>query len=198
MMLTNDYVFKRIFGRVGNEEITKEIITRILNKEIHKVELVDNPIFEEDLKEDKVGVFKVRAKLDDYQMCNIEMHTVPNNNIEKRIMFYWNKLYLSGLNLAEDYNYNNLSKTIAILMVNFDIDIMKAIPNYHTTWEIREDEFSKIILTNVLELHIIELPKLMRQYNENQISKNDELSIWLRFILNPDQIKEKDIVKTKG
>ena len=42
----NDYVFKRIFGHVGNEEITKDLLSAILGKEITYVELDNNPILE--------------------------------------------------------------------------------------------------------------------------------------------------------
>ena len=38
-----DYVFKRIFGYIGNEEITKELISSIIRKEISSIELDNNP-----------------------------------------------------------------------------------------------------------------------------------------------------------
>ena len=44
-----DYVFKRIFGHIGNEEITKDLLSAILGKEITSVELDRNPILEKDL-----------------------------------------------------------------------------------------------------------------------------------------------------
>ena len=34
---TVDYVFKRIFGHVGNERITKSLLTAILNEEIRNI-----------------------------------------------------------------------------------------------------------------------------------------------------------------
>ena len=39
MLPTNDYVFQRIFGKVGNEEITKGLISAIIKREVKKVEL---------------------------------------------------------------------------------------------------------------------------------------------------------------
>ena len=35
----NDYVFKRIFGHTGNEEITKGLIQSIIPDKIDKIEL---------------------------------------------------------------------------------------------------------------------------------------------------------------
>ncbi len=43
---------------------------------------------------------------------------------------------------------------------------------FHTSWHIREDEFSEIILTEKLELHIIELKKLEVNSNQNVKQKN--------------------------
>ena len=34
---TNDYVFKKIFGQVGNENITKDFLSTILDKTIESV-----------------------------------------------------------------------------------------------------------------------------------------------------------------
>lgn len=196
MVPTNDYIFKRIFGHVGNEDITKGLLTAILKREIKKVELKESPILEKDLKDDKIGILDIKAKLDDDTICNIEMQVVQNSNIEKRIMFYWSKLYFSGIREGE--NYNKLNKTIVILIANFELDTIKEISKYHTKWEVREEEYSKIILTNVLEIHIIELPKLNKYIGNSQIKKEDKLlNIWLKFILNPDEIGEKDMNENK-
>ena len=59
-----DYVFKRIFGYIGNEDITKGLISSIIQKEISNVELDNSTILEKDLLEDKVGILDIRAKID--------------------------------------------------------------------------------------------------------------------------------------
>ena len=139
MLPTNDYVFKRIFGRVGNEEITKGLISAIIKREVKKVELDESPILEKDLRDDKVGVLDVKARLDDNQLCNIEMQLVQKTNIEKRIMFYWSKLYSGEIKEGDDYT--ELHKTIAILIADFELDNLKPIEKFHTKWEIREEEY---------------------------------------------------------
>ena len=188
MLPTNDYVFKRIFGRVGNEEITKGLISAIIKREVKKVELDESPILEKDLRDDKVGVLDVKARLDDDQLCNIEMQLVQKTNIEKRIMFYWSKLYSGEIKEGDDYN--ELHKTIAILIADFELDNLKTIEKFHTKWEIREEEYSKMVLTGVLEIHIIELPKLIEQLNKNHTSKKDKVVLWSLFIQNPKELGE--------
>jgi predicted transposase/invertase (TIGR01784 family) len=47
-------------------------------------------------------------------------------------------------------------------------------------------------LTSALEIHIIELPKLMETYNDN-VSINKNLAIWSKFILNPNSLEENEM-----
>lgn len=59
---------------------------------------------------------------------------------------------------------------------------------YHTKWKITEENDKKIILTDKLEIHIIELPKV----SESEENK-EELIDWLTFLENPnsERVKEK-------
>lgn len=59
---TNDYVFKRIFGKVGNEEITKGLLNSILEQEVENVSLEGNTILDKNLLDDKLGVLDIKAK----------------------------------------------------------------------------------------------------------------------------------------
>ena len=52
---TNDFVFKRIFGYEGNEEITKDLISAILGRKIKKIEL-KNPFLLREFRDDKEEV----------------------------------------------------------------------------------------------------------------------------------------------
>ena len=114
------------------------------------------------------------------------MQVAKNDNIEKRIIFYWSKLYSSEIHKGEDYN--ELHKTIVILIADFELEKLEEIKKFHTKWQIREEEYSKIILTDTLELHIIELPKLKKQLKENEGVKKYKVALWAMFILNPEDI----------
>ena len=58
----NDYVFKRIFGWVGNEKITGDLISSIIGEEVNDVDLDGNKILERDLIDEKLGELDVHAK----------------------------------------------------------------------------------------------------------------------------------------
>lgn len=164
-----DYVFKRIFGYIGNEEITKGLISSIIQKEISNIELDNNPILEKDLLDDKVGILDIRAKIENKINCNIEMQIVDRKNIEKRILYYWSKLY--NMNIKAGKDYENLEKVIVILITDYEIDSLKEIKKYETKWNIREEEYQKVILTEVMEFYIIEIPKY-EKYKTKQKMKN--------------------------
>lgn len=63
MLPTNDYVFARIFGHVGNEEITKGLLSAILKKKINSVDLSGNKILERDLQDDKMRSARCKSRL---------------------------------------------------------------------------------------------------------------------------------------
>ena len=188
-------MFKRIFGFVGNEEITKGLLSSIIQKEISNIELDNKTILEKDLLEDKVGILDIRAKIENKINCNIEMQIVDRKNIEKRILYYWSKLYSMNLNTGKDYE--SLEKVIVILITDYEIDTLKEIERYETKWNIREEEYQKVILTEVMEFYIIELPKYER-YKER--TKNKELNRWIKFIKEPEVVEmgdNKEIKKAK-
>ena len=179
----NDYVFKRIFGHTGNEEITKGLLQSIIPDKIDKIELDSNPITEKDLLDDKVGILDIKAKLNDGNVnCDIEMQVVDQKDIEKRILFYWSKMYIQTLKVGEDYE--NLKRCIVILITDYDLDKLKEIPEYVTKWKIREEKYSKLVLTNDLELYIISLEKAKKSTK----NKKEELYNWLKFINNPREV----------
>ena len=178
----NDYVFKRIFGHTGNEEITKNLLQSIIPDKIDEIELDSNPITEKDLLDDKVGILDIKAKLNKGNVnCDIEMQVADQKDIEKRILFYWSKMYIQTISSGKDYE--NLKRCIVILITDYDIETLKKIPEYTTKWKIREEKYPKLVLTNVLELYIISLKKA-KNSKENQ---QEELYNWLKFINNPEE-----------
>ncbi|MCI8291213.1 MAG: Rpn family recombination-promoting nuclease/putative transposase [Clostridia bacterium] len=183
--LTNDYAFKRIFGKPGNEKVTKDLLNSILSEKVSNIELDTKTTLDKDIRGKKAGILDIKAKLNNEVLCDIELQVTKQEYIEKRILYYWSRLYIS--NFKERNDYSDLKKTISILIADFELDILKKMPQIHTKWEIKESEYGKIILTNVFELHILEIPKLVYQLNE-ECNKN--LLNWLKFIKNPELVEE--------
>ncbi len=141
----NDYVFQRIFGYEGNEEITKGLINTIIDDiEIKSIKLDCKRILERDIENDKLGILDVRAVLGDLMQCEIEMQVIDKKNIEDRILYYWSRLYSKSLKRADDYL--KAKRTIIILFTDYELDSLKCIEKYISRWHIREDEYANYIL----------------------------------------------------
>ena len=126
--------------------------------------------------DDKVGILDVKVKIDNKINCDIEMQVVDKKNIEKRILFYCSKMYAQSITTGKDYL--KLEKSIAILISNYELESLKEIKKYVSKWNLREEYYKNIILTDDIEIVIIELPKFKKYMN------NTALADWVKFIIN--------------
>ena len=112
---------------------------------------------------------------------------------------YWAKIYTQTIKEGEQFN--ELRKSICVLIADFELDGLKEIKKYITKWNIREEDYKSVILTDVLEIVIIELPKY-RKYAKKE--KRNNLNLWLEFFENPEVIimanenDSKEIKETKN
>lgn len=72
---------------------------------------------------------------------------------------------------------------------DYELDSLKEIPKFMTKWKIKEKDYTQFVLTDDLEICIIELPKFSK--NKFMNSKTT-LNNWLNFINNPEEPKMKD------
>ncbi len=117
------------------------------------------------------------------------MQVTKSEYIAERILWYWAKMYASSINKGE--GYSSTKKAICIMVADFKIEKLKEITNYHTKWNIREEENRNIILTDKLEIHIIELEKL-----KNKDGK-EKLKQWCKFIKMPESVGESTMKEIK-
>lgn len=81
-----------------------------------------------------------------------------------------------------------------LIIANFEIEELTQIEKFITKWKVREEENRNIILTEKLEIHIIELPKIEKTIKEKYRGK---LLSWMQFIQNPESLGEKEMSKYK-
>ena len=177
--LTRDLVFQELFGKQKNKEITAHLLSLILNREIKNIDLDVNKRMLGNRKNSKTGRLDIRAKFNDGEDCNIELQVDPFPFMDKRMLEYWATMYDAKIN-SEDL-YNVLKPSISILITDYRVPKLNNISKYHTKWNLREVEFKDTILTDDIEMHILEIPKI----NDNEMLR-DELVQWLRFIKEPE------------
>ena len=145
----------------------------------------------EDVLDDKIGILDIKAKINNSINCDIEMQVVDRKSIEKRVLFYCSKMYVQSLSSGQDYS--KLEKSITILLTDYEIKSLKEIKKYITKWNIREQDCGNIILTDAMEVYIIELPKF------EKYKTGSTLDPWVKFIKDSKVIdmSNKEIKKAK-
>ena len=88
LKVTNDYVFKRIFGQKGNEDITRGFLIAVTKVEYNNIDLEDTPILERDLIENKMGILDVKVVANKENNIDIEMQVTKSEYIAERILWY--------------------------------------------------------------------------------------------------------------
>ena len=182
-----DVIFQLLFGEQDSQNITKDLLENILGEKIGKIDLSKNPILRREFPKDKLGILDVVVEIDGKESCDLEMQLVENENIIKRMLYYWGKLYTRNLKSGKDYE--KLKRTIVILIADFEVKGLEK-EGYHSKWKIIEEKERKTMLTEDLELHILELPKIEREGIEKT-----ELIKWLKFIENPKSKEVKEYMK---
>lgn len=182
---TLDVVFQVLFGEVGSEEFTKDFLEKILKRKITQLDLSKNPILRRERINDKMGILDMIARINNDENLHIEMQCAKQDEIKDRILYYWSRVYSRDIKKGDEYG--NLEKTISILIVDFETEELQDL-EYHTVWKIIEDKYRKTILTDKLEIRIINLTKIQELSKEE-----DELLDWLFFLTNPkcERVEEK-------
>ena len=167
--LSNDYVFKRIFGKGGNEKILKSLLEAILKINIQKIE-IKNPEIPKETIDEKLSILDIKAEINENTIIDIELQVGNTTAIEKRLVVYNAKLIAGEIKVSEQYQ--KAKDTIVICILNDNVVkrnayLSLAMLKYEETEEIRyvdmgykkEEEY----LTDMVKYYIIELPKFKRK-----------------------------------
>lgn len=172
LKVTNDFVFKKIFGKQENKELLKDLLESIIEEQIIRIEIQKDASLEKTVEFSKMGILDIKATLNNNITVNIEIQVKDQYNIIERSLFYWAGLYHDGLNKGEDYGTNK--KTISINILNYNC--FKE-GTYHEIAKIRR-EYKNTLLTEDLEMHYIQIPKFIQEKRGTET----KLEQWIQFI----------------
>jgi len=175
----NDFIFKKLFGEKGNEDILEAFINAVLSRTnkgpITRVEIIENKELTKELIGDKTGIIDVRARTFNGEHIDIEVQLTNQGNMDKRTLFYWGKLYLENIKKGEDYK--ELEKVITINILDFEfLDTT----GYQSSFHLWEDIDKDYMLTDLIEIHFLELPKFIKKESKN--FKDNPIERWLAFL----------------
>ena len=177
-----DVVFHCLF-KPGNERITKAMIEATTKEKIESINLDNDRYLMKNYPDEKLGIVDLKATLNNGTICDIEIQLADNKDTAERFLFYWSKIYSSQLVKGDDYG--KLNKVIGIIILDFEIEKTKKIKELSTKWKITEVSTGKqIVLTDVLEFYIIEIPKAREILKKDPSNK---LAQWVMFLDNPNE-----------
>lgn len=178
-----DFVFKNIFGSEKHPNILISFLNATLKpKDLITAVEIKNTDLNKGYIEDKFSRLDVKATTSNNEIINIEIQLKNEYNMIKRSLFYWSKLYSEQLNEGEDYSV--LKRTICINILNFKYLKTR---KFHSGYRLKEI-YSNEELTDVAEIHFIEIPKL-----EEGTDEKDMLVAWIEFLKNPESEKVRSL-----
>ncbi|MGL5749312.1 MAG: Rpn family recombination-promoting nuclease/putative transposase [Paraclostridium sp.] len=174
-----DFVFKKIFGNEQHPNILISFLNAVLNQKdvITSVKILNTDIDKEHI-DDKYSRLDIKATTNNKEHINIEIQVKNEYNMVKRSMYYWSKMYEGQIIEGDDYD--KLARTVCINILDF-----KCLKNdrFHNFYRLKEVETNEE-LTDIQELHFIELPKYKGVSEDEDIS--NMLEVWTTFIKNPE------------
>ena len=178
-----DFVFKNIFGSPKHPRILISFLNAIL-KPVNKITSVEikGTDLEKQFIDDKYSRLDIKAETSNYEIINIEIQLKNEYNMIKRSLYYLSKMYEEQLREGEDYS--KLNRTVCINILNFKY--LKT-EKFHTGYRLKELETNEE-LTDVIEMHFIEIPKLPEESDEK-----DMLMAWTEFLRNPESEKVRSL-----
>ena len=188
----SDVFFRYLFGMPENEDLLVDFINAVFRDSGGKTirsAMVVNPFNLKESFEEKETILDIKAISDDGRFLNIELQVVGNESYRKRIAYYIAKLHSSQLTTGDEYD--KIAQTVAIHIVDFELE--KGDKNIHNCYHLYSENNKKLCLTDDLEVHVLELPKLR---NNAKIDKR--LFGWLEFFEEEEEGKNMDTVIEKN
>ena len=154
--LTNDLLFKIVFGRKGNEKLLALLLNALLKyrgeQEIKELEIL-NPINLPDFQGGKQSVIDVKAKNKRGEVFCVEVQVKAHIELLKRVLYYSAVSYSGEMRRGE--KYTDLNKTVCVWIM---CETVLPDPDIYNKFLIKHDKTNRV-LTDLLEYHFVELSK---------------------------------------
>jgi len=170
-----DIVFWMLFGAEQNRALLISLLNAVLGPmaPIESAEVLHAQP-ERTGVDDKSIALDVRVRLASGEQVDVEMQSQRRPAQRARALYYWARLYAGQLQRGAPYT--ELRRCVVVLITSF---AELPSPRFHSVFRVQERHASEP-LTDHLELHLVELPKL----REETMDRNDEpaLTAWGRFL----------------
>lgn len=185
---TVDFAFKLMLGNPEHTNVTIHFLNAILEGQCRITHAqILNPILPKHTDEDKLSVLDILATDAYGRMLNIEMQTSLPSELPQRLAYYASCLYVGQL--KEGFRYADLRPSITICVLTQAM--FPQCSELHLEFRMREK--SGLTLTDDLQVHLLQLPKLrvLRQnvYDASAIER------WAFFLMNAEHLTDDDVCR---
>ncbi len=184
-----DIVFQSLFNK-KNEEITKSFIEALLDEKVNSIEINDTKELTRDKPMNKLGILDLELDINNKEKVDVEVQLLKNDEFIHRLLYYWSRLYSKQMQRGEEYT--KAKRVVIIAIVDFEIDITKELRKMETVWNIREKEKTEKVLTDLLEIRIINLRRVREAYQKDKENKKNQ---WVMFLEDPNSKEVKEIME---
>ena len=171
----DDILFKHIFADRRDTKPLRGFLAATLD--LPEIELdqitIEDPQVHPHEQDAKTIIFDIRLTTATGREIEVEIQLVSNPDFPKRLAYYTSSMLANQLKHGEDYQRLRQAITIAIT----DFELTGHDDNlYHHRFHLNADDNPNICLTDVLEIDLLEIPKLPKQPDGTLLWP------WLRFI----------------
>lgn len=163
----SDLIFKLIFGDQRNIDILTAFLRAVLDlpeDEYERVTIID-PSLKRDSIRDKLGILDVKIHTRTGKAIDVEIQVLSFPQMRERIVFYAAKMITEQIGKGDPYTA--IKKVISIVITDYTLIPESA--RYHNRY-VLHDRNTGSTFTDILEVNVLELPKLP--------GKNDETALW--------------------
>ena len=187
----NDRFFKALFGVEGHEKYLISLLNSlfesyekgrsiVLNKRTFLNREIDS------VKDDgKACRMDILAQIDDGSIIDVEVQLLNiNDEMTKRSLYYFGKLYTERLKTGESYHV--LRPCIIVNLLNFNL--FDDVDAYLTRYQLQELTYGKIY-TDDTDIFTVELPKCkewIKKQNTQNIKSVNRFCRWLSYLTSSD------------
>jgi len=187
----DDILFKHIFADRNDTKPLRSFLAATLDLpagELDKI-IVRDPQVHPHTEDAKTIIFDARLTTASGREIEVEIQLISNPDFPKRLAYYASTMLANELKHGEDYHHLRQAITVAITdftLTGLDDD------RYHHRFHLNDDENPGICLTDVLEIDLLEIPKLPKQPDGTLLWP------WLRFIgaLNQEEMRQAMMLDT--
>ena len=184
----NDAFAKFIFANEARKQLTLDLVNSFFEFE-GTTQITDFKFSDRELDpERKLGkgvVLDVVGESSDRTLVNVEIQLQQFDDMDRRTLYYWSQLYTRRLLRGEDYE--SLNRTVAINIMDYRLFLDEIWPEYHSCFAVLNTRNVEHALTKDLEIHFVELPKLVVSKRKN----TRHLERWLRYLSPKTTMEER-------